>query len=214
MLGAIEICEAIAQKSDPAKNSDNASRTSNAAKAAPQPVVSIENFRSWVESQGETRIIWTAWEVVTRHPVGSNKSQALTGMQRQAYQQRRSDWDKGLRAAFWQAWASQVLNERQAGIPEIARNFDVFQRYLDANSGLIVNSKDHNLNLMLAGKAPIGTDGKRVNVHHVQPLRAMGSNSFANLKTMNATEHQRNSSALHGTAVTRELVVMAQHFKL
>ena len=47
-----------------------------------------------------------------------------------------------------------------------------------------------DLELMKSGKAPYGPDGRRLELHHIQPLSEGGTNDPENLRIMTRTEHR------------------------
>jgi RHS repeat-associated protein len=50
---------------------------------------------------------------------------------------------------------------------------------------------------MKAGRAPIGPDGKSLNLHHIIPLSRGGTNDFSNLLPLTRTYHFGNFRVLH-----------------
>jgi murein DD-endopeptidase MepM/ murein hydrolase activator NlpD len=46
------------------------------------------------------------------------------------------------------------------------------------------------INEMTQGRAPIGSDGNRMNIHHIVPLSHGGTNDIGNLRLMTATDHR------------------------
>ena len=54
-----------------------------------------------------------------------------------------------------------------------------------------------NLELMKQGKAPYGSDGKPMVLHHKKLLSEGGTNDFSNLEPMTMTEHLENFGELH-----------------
>lgn len=196
-LGALPCGPARADKG----NSGGKGKGAGAQKAPAAPTVSIEDFKTWKETHGKT--VWTywSWKVVTKYPAGSKSGGSLSGQQRAAYEQKRKDFNSTERAAYWKSWAKFIdseiargsnLNGGQFKLP--GGNFNVFRPYQgqSRHKGL-----GNNLDLMRAGRAPIGADGKAVNLHHLQSLRYGGSNMFENVAPLTATYHQRNHQALH-----------------
>jgi len=52
------------------------------------------------------------------------------------------------------------------------------------------NYSAENLELMRQGKAPMGSDGRSLELHHITPLSEGGANDFSNLRIMTRTEHR------------------------
>ena len=55
----------------------------------------------------------------------------------------------------------------------------------------VYNCSKPNIALMLKGKAPLGFDGKRINLHHLKQQQ------HGNLVELSATEHNNHSKILH-----------------
>ena len=64
----------------------------------------------------------------------------------------------------------------------------------------VYNCSKSNIALMLKGKAPIGFDGKRVNLHHLKQQQ------FGALVELSATEHNQHSKVLHRYTKTSEIL--------
>ncbi|MBX3364546.1 MAG: hypothetical protein KF866_07255, partial [Phycisphaeraceae bacterium] len=50
---------------------------------------------------------------------------------------------------------------------------------------------------MKAGKAPIGSDGQKMQIHHIRPLMHGGTNQRSNLAFVTASEHRKNYKEWH-----------------
>ncbi|MEI6729512.1 MAG: peptidoglycan DD-metalloendopeptidase family protein [bacterium] len=61
--------------------------------------------------------------------------------------------------------------------------------YAEAN-GNTSTWANSNISLMKQGKAPFGLDGKRMEIHHIQPLSYGGNNDLSNLQILEYTTHQ------------------------
>ncbi len=64
----------------------------------------------------------------------------------------------------------------------------------------VYNCSKSNISLMLQGKAPIGFDGKRINLHHLKQQQA------GNLVELSATEHNKHSKVLHRYTRTSDIL--------
>lgn len=59
------------------------------------------------------------------------------------------------------------------------------------------NYTTENINRMMHGKAPIGSDGKSMELHHIVPLNSGGTNDISNIVVLDATYHEQNFCSLH-----------------
>jgi len=64
----------------------------------------------------------------------------------------------------------------------------------------VYNCNKENISLMLQGKAPIGFDNKRVNLHHLKQQQ------MGNLVELSQTEHTMHSKVLHRYTKTSDIV--------